>query len=283
MKHFYSVIFFLGLVSGCAQEQQEVGETNDLATESTQVEEASDSAGGFYESERIIEFMLCDEGSDYTDDAMRALIDDWNTAIDVMDNRVIASYGLRPKYETEMFDGIWALVWPDMDTRNAGWEAWPAGGGNALREEYGQVLTCQSETSYMYSAQTIAAPSSVWESEPPHYVSYHFCSYNDGFEGTDLQPIETKIAQWIEQYRQTNTDDGMGLNGLTPLFDSRNPDDDIDDFDGVGMWAYRSVEDANKFAESWAESAQDIQAEVDKFVSCKDYDFDMYIFRLPEA
>ena len=141
---------------------------------------------------------------------------------------------------------------------------------------------CQSETTYLYSGHTIAAPSSIWEGES-HFVSYHFCSFNEGVVGEDVQPVETKIAGWIEQYRQTNADDGMGLNGLTPLFDSRNPDDEIDDFDGVGMWAYRSVEDANKFAESWAESAKDIQAEVDKFVSCEEYNFDMYIFRLPEA
>ena len=283
MKHYYSVIFFLALVSGCAQEQEEVIETNEMPTKPEQIEIISDSATDFYDNERIIEFMLCDEGSEYTDESMRALISEWNTAVGAMENKVMASYGLRPQYETEMFDGIWALVWPDMQTRNAGWEAWPEGGGKALREQYDSVLTCNSETSYMYSGQTIAAPTSVWESEPPHFVSYHFCSYNDGFMGTDLQPTETKIAQWIAQYRQTNADDGMALNGLTPLFDSRNPDDEIDDFDGVGMWAYRSVEDANKFAESWAESAKDIQAEVDKFVSCEEYNFDMYIFRLPEA
>ena len=283
MKHYYSVIFFLALVSGCAQEQEEVIETNEMPTKPEQIEIISDSATDFYDNERIIEFILCDEGSEYTDESMRALISEWNTAVGAMENKVMASYGLRPQYETEMFDGIWALVWPDMQTRNAGWEAWPESGGKALREQYDSVLTCNSETSYMYSGQTIAAPTSVWESEPPHFVSYHFCSYNDGFMGTDLQPTETKIAQWIAQYRQTNADDGMALNGLTPLFDSRNPDDEIDDFDGVGMWAYRSVEDANKFAESWAESAKDIQAEVDKFVSCEEYNFDMYIFRLPEA
>jgi len=280
MKNYCLVMLSLALIAGCVQEQQEAAVTNEVAPETAETSETTESNQGFYEKERIIEFMLCDEGSDYTDESMRALIDDWNEAIDGSENRMLASYGLRPKYDTDMFDGIWTLVWPDMETRDAGWEAWPDNGGNALREKYETVLTCQSETTYLYSGHTIAAPTSIWEGEP-HFVSYHFCSFNEGVVGEDVQPVETKIAGWIEQYRQTNADDGMALNGLTPLFDSRNPDDEIDDFDGVGMWGYRSVDDANKFAEAWAES--DIQAEIDKVVSCEEYDFDMYIFRLPEA
>ena len=137
MKNYYVIMLGLALIAGCSQDQQEAAVTDEVAPETAETLETTESNQGFYQKERIIEFMLCDEGSDYTDDSMRALIDDWNKAIDGSDNRILASYGLRPQYETDMFDGIWTLVWPDMETRDAGWKTWPENGGKALREKYG--------------------------------------------------------------------------------------------------------------------------------------------------
>ena len=284
MKNLFLITVILALLGGCAKDGSQSGDNTESELAPLVAEEASISTPVTLPDGRILEFLLCREGPDYTDESMRSLITDWNAAIDKLDDgaKIAASYGLRPNYESDMFDGIWALVWPDMDTRKAGWEIWPESGGNALQENYGSVLSCDDNT-FIYSASTVVPLTSAWENEPPHDVSYHFCSWNDGFDQDDAETIESNIINWVNESRETYPNDGFVLHGLAPLFDSRNPDDNLDDFDVVGMWAYRSAEDAQKFSESWANSAQDIQSGIDRMLTCKEYNFDMYLLRLPGA
>jgi hypothetical protein len=60
-------------------------------------------------------------------ESFTAMISEWNTIQDGMDNPVPMSVGLVPRTETDLYDGMWVLVWQSKDQSEIGWEEWLAG------------------------------------------------------------------------------------------------------------------------------------------------------------
>ena len=52
---------------------------------------------------------------------------EWNEILDGLETAVPMSVGLLPRTETDLYDGMWTLVWQSEEQAKAGWEEWIAG------------------------------------------------------------------------------------------------------------------------------------------------------------
>ena len=98
-----------------------------------------DSAvGGVY-----AEYLFCDFGPDMSEESFQGLLKDWNNILDDLGpNSVPRSVGLTPRVETDLFDGLWVLVWPSKEASLVGWQEWVDGPAADWTEKTSSIISC---------------------------------------------------------------------------------------------------------------------------------------------
>ena len=80
-------------------------------SESTQEVDLSDSAI----NTGYVEYLFCDFGPDMSQESFSEMLVEWNEILDGLETAVPMSVGLVPRTETDLYDGMWTLVWQSED------------------------------------------------------------------------------------------------------------------------------------------------------------------------
>ena len=75
-------------------------------------------------------------------EAFTSMISEWNEILDGLETAVPMSVGLVPRTETDLYDGMWVLVWESKAQSEKGWDEWLAGPAEAWTEKTSSILAC---------------------------------------------------------------------------------------------------------------------------------------------
>ena len=140
------------------------------------------AVGGVY-----AEYLFCDFGPDMSDESFAGLLTDWNKLLDDLGpNSVPRSVGLVPRVETDLFDGLWVLVWPSKEASLVGWQEWVDGPAADWTEKTSSIISCGASSNgvvqnYGFDVSFLRAPNVVDE-VPGGVVGFNFCSYTEDFQ-----------------------------------------------------------------------------------------------------
>ena len=76
------------------------------------------------ENTAYVEYLWCKNGPDMSQEAFTQMISEWNEILDGLETAVPMSVGLVPRTETDLYDGMWVLVWESKAQSEKGWQEW---------------------------------------------------------------------------------------------------------------------------------------------------------------
>ena len=144
---------------------------------------------------RYNEFIWCSNGDNATTESLAARQAHWLDAVAKLDASNFASASLSPSgWESDDFDRLTLLMWPNKEVRNAGWASYEASGiEEDLAATFPGVESCGGTNwSNIYGfdvyqprvpSQPGLAPDAVG------YAGYQFCSFNEGMKPADLRAV----------------------------------------------------------------------------------------------
>jgi hypothetical protein len=130
MKKLTGIMFYLLIMTGCAEKAAEVAEIEPIADSETAAETV------------LLEYMWCDFGPGTTEEAMAALTAEFNEIVSDSEHKAISAWGYIPQFEIDLYDAIWLNVWADEETRDLGWQEWGENRAEAFQAKYDSVLNC---------------------------------------------------------------------------------------------------------------------------------------------
>ena len=153
------------------------------------------------ETTAYVEYLFCKNGPDMSQESFATMISEWNTIQDGMENPVPMSVGLVPRTETDLYDGMWVLVWQSKEQSEKGWEEWLAGPAEAWIEKTSSILSCVDSNgdaiNYSFNVSNFR-PAQAQDAEPGGVVGFNFCSYNDSFGPGELIAANGIYNQWLD-------------------------------------------------------------------------------------
>ena len=203
LYRFICFIMFAGFLAGCSQPADTEGSADQTATQSSAP----------VEPDAYYEFLWCEFGDNYTEEARDAYFASFNEIADSMTERGLRSFGYRPRdWESEDFDALWVNRWPDKEASEQGWAEWQAKGGNAtLQGKHPGVLNCGQESGVNVFGYTTYIPKDIPASfnveSPPYHVDNLFCSFNEGQGPEQLRSfVRDQYMPFLDRYAADNPD-----------------------------------------------------------------------------
>lgn len=268
MKHIRLFIIFTFLMAGCAQEEETA-----VVAEVIESEPVLAEASAPAEPDAYYEYLWCKQGSNYSEEAFRAMVKDWNSTIDKLDHQPRAAFGYVPRgWEDPNFDGLWVLNWPDKAAMEAGWADYVAANAQPeLDKMHPDVLTCGSQTGVDRFGFTAYIPKDVPDtfddSKSPYYLTNQSCTYNEGKSGADLrQVVRGTYLPLLDTIAATNPDTSyffrVGVADFEPLADYPF------NFNWVNLWQTAEEGEASAAAFEGSEDGQAVLAMFNEVATC---------------
>ena len=154
------------------------------------------------ENNAYVEYLWCKNGPDMSQGAFTQMISEWNEILDGLETAVPMSVGLVPRTETDLYDGMWVLVWESKAQSEKGWQEWLDGPADNWTEKTSSILACGAsddgdELNYAFNVSSFRAASSP-DSEPGGVAGFAFCSYNDSFGSKELLASVDIYNDWLD-------------------------------------------------------------------------------------
>jgi hypothetical protein len=204
------------------------------------------AVGGVY-----AEYLFCDFGPDMSDESFAGLLTDWNKILDDLGpNSVPRSAGLVPRVETDLFDGLWVLVWPSKEASLIGWQEWVDGPAADWTEKTSSIISCGASSNgvaqnYGFDVSFLRAPNVVDEI-PGGVVGFNFCSYTKDFQEEQLVASSQEYNQWLDAGSETVGRDSYWYSIQVPDFDTPIPGSTAGAYD----YAFHHVWDSEESREA---------------------------------
>ena len=171
--------------------------TSCSGTDSSKEIKISDAAA----NTAYVEYLWCKNGPDMSEEAFGSMLSAWNDIQDGMTNSVPMSVGLVPRIETELYDGLWGLVWESKEQSEKGWKEWLDGPSEAWIEQTSSILSCVDSNgdpiNYSFDVSSFRA-AQAQDTEPGGVVGFNFCSYTDSFGPAELLNANAIYNQWLD-------------------------------------------------------------------------------------
>tara|TARA_B100000131_G_scaffold70129_2_gene66400 strand:+ start:6459 stop:7271 length:813 start_codon:yes stop_codon:yes gene_type:complete len=262
---FISVVTALLLMVSCSGSDQE--------------RVISDSA----ENTVYVEYLWCKNGPDMTPEAFRGMLQEWNEILDGMETTVTMSVGLIPRTPTDLYDGMWALVWESKEQSEKGWKEWLDGPAQSWTERTSSILSCGAsdngdELNYGFDVSGFRSATAE-DTEPGGVAGFAFCSYTESFGPEELLENITTYNGWLDSAQES-------LGGGSPYFytihepdfETPIPGSSIGSYDYAFHHFWDSEESREQGAALFAETAPAPQGPQPDCVE-EMYLFDTYPFR----
>ena len=229
-------------------------------SESTQEVDLSDSAI----NTGYVEYLFCDFGPDMSQESFSEMLVEWNEILDGLAIAVPMSVGLVPRTETDLYDGMWTLVWQSKEQAKAGWDEWIAGPAASWTDSTSSIISCGAsdngeEANYGFDVNVYIAATEP-DSEPGGVVGFMFCSFTDSFGKADLVAGLETFNSWI--------DTGQEMAGIgspyfytihLPDFETPIPGSSIGSYD----YAFHQFWDSEESRELGAKLFEETAPEID--------------------
>ena len=230
MKYVVLTLLGFSIVAGCSSEPS----TDPAATlpMAAAVSEEPTTAAASDASSVVIEYVWHKAGENFSQDTLMEKIAFWNEMIDAGDYDITRANILFPRQETADYDFIWALLWPSVEARNAGWAYWNANDLPKWAEATAGILSYDEANAYVFQLSrqreaTLVSTGEVYENE------FNFCTYNEGKGEADFAAFQTAHTDFVNGYEAERGPSAYGYALLTPTFET----DPMPDFVWLDLWA----------------------------------------------
>jgi len=266
MKILYVLTMSLLFIAGCAQP---TNETTKQAPAPAAAAEASTAIepSGYYE------YLWCQNGENMSDDAMTALIADWNAEIDKLSAKPTAAFGYIPRgWSDDNFDGLWVLNWPSKEAMTAGWAEYAANDVQTKVDSKNPgVISCGAQTGVdrfpeiSYTPRDIPAGFAI--SESPYYITNQLCSFNEGKSADDVRNVVR--GQFLPAIDAASLENPES----TYWFRIGRPDyvtltQYSHDFNWVNIWQNAEEGEASNAAFASSDGGKSVQAAFNEVATC---------------
>ncbi len=282
------IMFFVlvGLLLGGCQEAekqemppQALQPEPELQPETQAAETAQVTPAAYYE------YLWCNQGENYSTEALQAFVGDWNAAINETEDTVDAAAAYVPRGRKEdNYDGLWVLRWADKETSEKGWANYIASGTDAaLQEKHPGVLECGSEAGVnRFGFDTYIprpAPAGLFDGEPPYFVANQFCTFNEGKTGKDVRAaIQDHYIPFLEASAETNPGSTYHFMIGVPDFEPSQPMN----FNWIHQWKTAAEGEAALARFNESEEGKAILSALNEAATCQDAQpWDAYFLRKP--
>ena len=243
--------------------------------------EISDAA----ENTAYVEYLFCKNGPDMSQESFAGMLSEWNTIQDGMENPVPMSVGLVPRTETDLYDGMWVLVWQSKEQSEKGWQEWLAGPAEAWTEKTSSILSCTDSNgdaiNYSFNVSNFR-PAQTQDPEPGGVVGFNFCSYTDSFGPGELIAANGIYNQWLDAaVEAAGTETPYFYTIHEPNFETPIPGSSAGSYD----YAFHHFWDSEESRELGAQLFEETAPEIDgPQPDCSEMLlFDSVPFRAPEV
>ena len=272
MKNLWMLALSVVMLTGCAEKNIEVAEDADAAIAA--VETAAPTS-------RFSEYMWCDAGPDFSAETYAELTAAWNEVGSRATHQVSAAFSIRPKFETDRYDGMWVNVWPSVEARDAGWAEWVENEAEAFGSKFSNVLACDPAKRFLFESFTVTAQVQQWDPADLHQVSYSFCSLKEGKTQEDGGLVAANFAEWIALKRT----EGLGTKYMSylliPTFDPETIDGTAASYQFVRADAWANAEEQAADMAAWQEDGNVARDMSDATYDCQNFDFDLRPIKNP--
>jgi len=231
----------------------------------------------------FVEYMYCDGGADFSPENYAKLTAAWNLISEESPVPALGAFAIRPKVETELYDGMWANIWSSVEAREAGWKDWVENHAEAFGAEFDSTLACNAEKRFLFETMPITAPVQEWDPAQQFQASYSFCSFKEGKTQADGEAAGAAFAEWIADQRTL----GRGLNYMAylqiPTFDPATAGGSIQDYTFVRADFWGSADEQAADMTAWMTEGNTAREMADAIYDCQDVGFDLYSIKRMES
>jgi hypothetical protein len=279
------------LVMGCSDQSPDSRAPSAAESVASGTTEAAQPTGAPSTSVPVayVEYLQCQFGENYSADSFQAFLAAWNSEIDQLEDRGLSAFGYLPRdWQSDRFDGIWVLRWPNKDSRNAGWQTYAASGAEArIQAAHPGVIECAPDEGldlFAFNAYTQRPTPPTWSMEnPPYAVSMQICSMADGRPVTNVRDFVT--ADYLPYLAKA--DERLPESGywyqvafMDQETSTGTPSTAEGPFDFVWMNFWNSPEQESISMADWSDNGQALQSQFDAMTNCQaPIPYDGYYFR----
>ena len=152
-----------------------------------------------------VEYLWCKNGPAMSEENFNGMIGYWNDIQDGMENPVPMSVGLVPRTETDLYDGMWVLVWESKEQSQKGWKEWLDGPAEDFIENTSSILSCVDSEgeaiNYGFDVSSFRAATAE-DSEPGGVAGFAFCSYTGSYSPEDLLEDISEYNAWLDSAQE---------------------------------------------------------------------------------
>ena len=212
------------------------------------------------ENTAYVEYLWCKNGPDMSEEAFGAMIQDWNGILDGMETTVTMSVGLVPRTATDLYDGMWVLVWESKEQSEKGWKEWLDGPAESWTEKTSSILACgASDTGdvlyYGFNVSSFRA-ATAQDDEPGGVAGFAFCSYTESFGPNELLENITAYNGWLDSAQEATGNSSPYFYTIhEPDFETPIPGSSVGSYDYAFHHFWSSEETREQGAALFAETA----------------------------
>jgi hypothetical protein len=230
MKYVVLTLLGFSMLAGCSNEPST--DSTASAPIAAPSMEAPATAAAPEASSLVMEYVWHKAGENFSQDALMEKIAFWNEMIDAGEYDIPRANILFPRQESEDFDFIWALMWPSVEARNAGWAYWNANDLPKWAEATAGILSYDEANAYVFELSrqreaTLVSTGETYENE------FNFCTYNEGKGEADFAAFQSAHTDFVNGYEAERGPSAYGYALLTPTFET----DPMPDFVWLDLWA----------------------------------------------
>lgn len=272
MKSLWILAVSVVVLAGCAEKNIEVAE--DAGAVTAVVETAAPIS-------RFSEYMWCDAGPDFSAETYAELTAAWNEVSTRATHQVTSAFSIRPKFETDRYDGMWVNIWPSIEARDAGWAEWAEQEAEAFGARFNNVMVCDPAQRHLFESFTVTAPIQQWDVADLHQVTYNFCSLKEGKTQEDGAVAAAAFDEWIALKRT----EGLGTKYMSylliPTFDPVTIDGTAASYQFVRADGWANVKEQGTDMAAWKEEGNTAREMSDATYDCQNFDFELRPIKNP--
>jgi hypothetical protein len=207
-----------------------------------------------------VEYLFCDFGPEMSEETFSQMLIEWNEILDGLEVAVPMSVGLVPRTETDLYDGMWTLVWESEEQAKIGWEEWVAGPAESWTEETSEIISCGAsdngeEANYAFDVNVFRSASAA-DSEPGGVVGFMFCSYSEEFGEAELTTGLETFNGWLNAGEEASGSTTPYFYTIhVPTFETPIPGSSTGSYDYAFHQFWDSEESREEGARLFAETA----------------------------
>ena len=238
------------------------------------------------ENTAYVEYLWCKNGPDMSEEAFGTMIEEWNGILDGLETTVTMSVGLVPRTPTDLYDGMWVLVWDSKEQSEKGWKEWLDGPAESWTESTSSILACGASDNgealnYGFDVSGFRT-ATAQDSEPGGVVGFAFCSYTDAFGPKELLENITAYNGWLDSLEEAaGTGSPYFYTIHEPDFETPIPGSSLGSYDYAFHHFWESEESRAQGAALFAQTAPAPQGPQPDCAQ-EMFLFDSYPFRSPQ-